>query len=53
MTGNATITTGVKNTANMSVIGGVLPLPEEWPFGGVSTSFDWVALLSFFGLHIG
>lgn len=53
MTGDSTITNGVSTTANMNVVGGVdLPLPEGWPFGSVSTSFDWTAFLAFFGLHI-
>lgn len=52
LTGDATITNGVSTTANMNVVGGVLPLPEGWPFGGITTSFDWTALLAFFGLHI-
>jgi len=52
LTGDATITNGVANTANMNVVGGVLPLPADWPFGGVSASFDWTALMAFFGFHM-
>jgi hypothetical protein len=52
LTGNATVDNTVSNSANMNVIGGELPLPAEWPFGGVSVSFDWAAFWAYFGLHI-
>lgn len=49
VTGNASTGVDINNTGNMNTLGSFLPV--VWPdFGDLELSFDWSALVAFFGM---